>query len=192
MVPETKHIPEPCDRFGRNLRDGIFIGQPRRCVLRLEQSLQFDVIEPDEIERVILFMENRQFDAKHFFVPGGTRDCELIISNHESAPLSWRKMTKDDYGDVFHGELLGGKRACPAMISSSAPTRIGFVNPNSRIEAAMLATCSRLCVRGVFARGISRSIGHSSIWMSMFIVAFAGQTLPRPVPLFSCFVRRIS
>jgi hypothetical protein len=31
----------------------------------------------------------------------------------------------------------------------------------------MLATCSRLCVRGLFARGISRSIGQRSIWMSM-------------------------
>ena len=42
------------------------------------------------------------------------------------------------------------RRAWPAMISSSAPTRIGFVHPHSRIEAAMLATCARLCVRGLF------------------------------------------
>jgi hypothetical protein len=32
--------------------------------------------------------------------------------------------------------------------------------------AAMLAICSRLWVRGLFARGIKRSIGQRSIWMS--------------------------
>jgi hypothetical protein len=59
-----------------------------------------------------------------------------------------------------------GRRACPAMISSS-PTKIGFVQPHSRIDAAMWATCSRLCVRGLLARGIRRSIGQRSIWMSI-------------------------
>ena len=35
--------------------------------------------------------------------------------------------------------------------------------PNPTIEPAILATCSRLCVRGLLARGISRSIGQRSI-----------------------------
>ena|ERR1700733_6342510 len=34
---------------------------------------------------------------------------------------------------------------------------IGLVQPNSRIDAAMLATCSRLFVRGLVILGISRS-----------------------------------
>src|SRR5580658_2510490 len=34
---------------------------------------------------------------------------------------------------------------------------IGLVQPNSRIDAAMLATCSRLCVRGLAILGISWS-----------------------------------
>ena len=40
-------------------------------------------------------------------------------------------------------------RAWPAMMSSSAPTKIGLVHPHSRIDAAILATCSRLWVRGL-------------------------------------------
>jgi hypothetical protein len=60
------------------------------------------------------------------------------------------------------------------MMSSSAPARIGFVHPHSRIEAAIRATCSRLCVRGLFARGIKRSIGQRSIWMSILIGVLAG------------------
>jgi len=36
------------------------------------------------------------------------------------------------------------------------------------MEAAMWATWSRLCVRGLLARGMSRSMAQSSIWMSMF------------------------
>jgi hypothetical protein len=52
------------------------------------------------------------------------------------------------------------------MMSSSAPTRIGLVQPHSFIDAAIRATCSRLCVRGLLDRGIRRSIGQRSIWMS--------------------------
>ena len=33
----------------------------------------------------------------------------------------------------------------------------------------ILATCSRVCVRGFVARGISLLIGHRSIWMSMLV-----------------------
>jgi len=43
------------------------------------------------------------------------------------------------------------------MISLSVPTRIGFVQPHSLIEAAIPAICSLLCVRGFVARGIRRS-----------------------------------
>ena len=52
---------------------GVFIGQTGRGILRLEQALEFDVIEADQIEIVILLVEYRQFDAKHFFVPSGAR-----------------------------------------------------------------------------------------------------------------------
>jgi hypothetical protein len=46
------------------------------------------------------------------------------------------------------------------------PTSTGFVQPNSWIEAAMAAICAGLWVRGLLARGIKRSIGQRSIWMS--------------------------
>jgi hypothetical protein len=68
-------------------------------------------------------------------------------------------------GYSFFGLSLraASRRAWPAMMSLSAPTRIGFVQPHSRMDAAILAICSRLCVRGLVARGISRSIGQRSI-----------------------------
>ena len=34
-------------------------------------------VEPNEIEVVVLLVENRQFDAKHFFVPAGALDAPV-------------------------------------------------------------------------------------------------------------------
>ena len=52
------------------------------------------------------------------------------------------------------------RRAWPAMMIPSAPARIGFVQPNSAMDAAIWATCSSLCVRAFRAKGISFSTGH--------------------------------
>jgi len=57
-------------------------------------------------------------------------------------------------------------RAWPAMITPSAPTRIGFVHPNSTMLAATCATCSSEWVREFLAYGMSLSIGHSSTMRS--------------------------
>jgi hypothetical protein len=40
---------------------------------------------------------------------------------------------------------------CPAMIPLSPSTRIGLVKPNSRMDAAISATCSSLWVRAFLA-----------------------------------------
>ena len=47
--------------------------------------------------------------------------------------------------------LAAANRAWPAMITPSAPTRIGFVHPNSTMLAATCATCSSECVRALRA-----------------------------------------
>jgi hypothetical protein len=73
------------------------------------------------------------------------------------------------------------------VISPSAPTSMGLVHPHSRIDAAMLAIRARLCVRGLFALGINRSIGQSSILMSIF-----GGTPLLEGPRSMCFAIDIS
>ena len=40
---------------------------------------------------------------------------------------------------------------CPAITPSSPSTRIGLVQPNARIEAAISATCASECVRAFLA-----------------------------------------
>jgi len=112
MIPEDEQIAQLRDRLGLHIRNGVFVRQSRRGVLRLEQPLELDVIEPDEIEIVILFVENRQPYAKHFFVPSCAGDRELIIRDDQCAPLGWREVTQDDYRDFSHGELLGGQQTC--------------------------------------------------------------------------------
>ena len=53
------------------------------------------------------------------------------------------------------------RRAWPAMMMPSAPTRIGFVQPNSAMLAATCATCSSVWVRALRAYGMSLSIGQN-------------------------------
>jgi hypothetical protein len=86
-----------CDGLWLYARNGVFVGEATGCILRLEQPLEFDVIEADQIETVILFVQNRQLDAKHFFVPRGPRECELIVRDYQGAPLCGRQMAEDDY-----------------------------------------------------------------------------------------------
>lgn len=49
------------------------------------------------------------------------------------------------------------------MIPAFESTRIGLTKPNSRMDAAIWATCSDECVRAFLAYGTSRSVGHNSI-----------------------------
>jgi len=68
-----------------------------------------EVIEPNQAEIVVLLVQNRQLNAKHFFVPGRACNGHLVVGDYESASLRWRKVTQDDYRDFSHGELLGGQ-----------------------------------------------------------------------------------
>jgi hypothetical protein len=48
---------------------------------------------------------------------------------------------------VIFNLRAAARRAWPAMMTPSPPARIGFVHPNSMMDAATCATCSSLCVR---------------------------------------------
>jgi hypothetical protein len=94
-----------------HIRDGIRIRQARRIVLRLEQPLEFHVVEPNEIEVLILFVENRQFDAEHYFVPRSARNGPVGCPRSRGRAAGLAKMAQDDHRDLFHSQLLGGQQA---------------------------------------------------------------------------------
>ena len=70
VVSKDEQIPWSRDGRPLHVRDGIRIRQARRVVLRLEQPLEFHVVEPNQVQVVILLVQNRQLDAQHFLVPG--------------------------------------------------------------------------------------------------------------------------
>ncbi len=51
--------------------------------------LKFDVVKAYEVEGVILFVQDCQFDSKHFPVPASAKDGQLIVCDYQSAPLGW-------------------------------------------------------------------------------------------------------
>src|SRR5260370_36598677 len=53
------------------------------------------------------------------------------------------------------------------MTTSEEPTRIGFTNPNSTMDAAICATCSGECVLAFLAKGTSRSVGQISMCIAI-------------------------
>ena len=108
-----------------------------------EQVLEFLVGEADQVEIEAVLLERLQFDAQHLLVPSGV-ERQPVVGEHQRAPLRFgvrwsRTMTGTSVIPSFRA---AAKRAWPAMITPSAPTRIGFVHPNSMMLAATCATCS--------------------------------------------------
>ena len=112
MLSEDKHIASSSNRVWLDIWNGVLIGEARRSVLRLEQSLEFHIVETDQRQVVILFVENRQFDAEHFLVPAGTSNRQLVIGDHEGALLRRRQMLQDDDWNFFHPECACGAQPC--------------------------------------------------------------------------------
>jgi hypothetical protein len=169
MTAEDEQIAGPRDRIRLHLGNRVFIDETRRGILRFEQSLEFHVLEAEQIEVVAFFVQGGQFEAKRFFIPPGTCNRHLV-----SAITRARRCDSDRCRSTMTGissipSLRAARTlACPARMPSSPSTKTGFVQPNSLIEAAIWATCSRLWVRGLLARGISFPIGQRSISMAMF------------------------
>jgi hypothetical protein len=73
--------------------------------------LKLNILEADQVEVVVLFVEYRQFDAQHFFIPPRAGDGKLVVSDYERAALGRRKVAEQDYGDLFHPELLRSQQS---------------------------------------------------------------------------------
>jgi hypothetical protein len=54
-------------------------------------------------------VKNRQFHAKKFLVPPSV-ESQLIVSNHECAPLRFGQMPEHDHRHFFHARFPRGEK----------------------------------------------------------------------------------
>jgi hypothetical protein len=77
-------------------------------------------------------------------------------------------VAKSDHRHFFHGKLLCGQQSCVPRQDAIVPVDQNWVGPaellDRRCDAGHLLTA--VSARGLFARGIRRSIGQRSIWIS--------------------------
>jgi hypothetical protein len=103
---------------------------------------------------------------------GGLPNPELATTTREAncqAQPRRRQVPQQDDRHFLHPEFLGRQQTSVPGDDIVFGADQDWVCPAEfLIDAAMLATCSRLWVRGLLARGIRRSIGQRSIWMSIF------------------------
>jgi hypothetical protein len=156
VASENEQVAQSCDGLRLHFGNGVLVDQAGSSFLRLEQPLEFDVVEPDQIEVVILFVENRQFDAQHFFVPGCTLESQLVIRDDERSALGRRKVAEHDDRHFFHPEFLGRQQTRMARDDVVVRSHEDWVCPPPLAHG-------RRDAGDLFARGIRRSIGQRSI-----------------------------
>jgi len=75
---------------------------------------------------------------EQILVPTGI-ESQLVVREHQRLSLGWRQMAEHNYRYFVHAELLGREQpSVPGDDSILAvDVKIGLVQPNSRIEAAI-------------------------------------------------------
>jgi hypothetical protein len=58
---------------------------------------------------VIIFLRQRQFEAKRVLVPPGSGYRELIVGDDQRVPLDWREVSHANDGNFSHPEFLCGE-----------------------------------------------------------------------------------
>ncbi|MCU1330416.1 MAG: hypothetical protein JWN34_5786 [Bryobacterales bacterium] len=104
-----------------------------------------------QVTCVLLFV-NRAVRLK----PPAGKDRQLVVSDDQSSTLSRREMSQDDDRHFLKPELPRCKESAVPRDDVVVRTYEHWIGPAPLANAAMLATCSRICMRGFFARGISR------------------------------------
>src|SRR2546423_9755789 len=101
------------------------------------------------------FAQLANFEREHLEIPAGV-ERQLVVGEHIGAALRRREVRQDDARHLVEAEQMrGAHRPAPAIMPSSSSISTGLVKPNSRIEAAICATCWSLCLRALLAYGIS-------------------------------------
>ncbi len=139
MLSHEPDISGQRSRLLRNIGYGIFIRESGRGLLRLEQSLEFDVVEPDETQIVIGISQRLEFSPQGRFVPAGV-ESELVVRYHERALLRFGEMTQDYHGYHLHPEFLRGQ-------DSRVPGQdfISLIHKNGICPAELPDRCRDLC-----------------------------------------------
>ena len=142
---------------------------------------QFHRIESDQVQIGVQFLQIGQFQAQELFVPAGVQG-ELVVGDDVGPLLRFGQVGDRCRGPSSVRAAAPPGRPWPAMMPSAPSSRIGFVNPNSLMLAAICAICSSECVRGFLAYGTSSPIG---LYLTLFTVlvplAALGGDLRNPV-----------
>ena len=110
---------------------------------------EFFIIKAYDADVKILLLQSRQLGPEKIVVPTCVQ-CELIVREDVSALLCVGEVVEDDDGHFGSScnFRAASRRPCPAMMPALVSTRIGLLNPNSAMLAAICATCASECVLG--------------------------------------------
>ena len=165
VVAQDPEVARLADRLLRRLRNLVLGLVARRLAVGdRQQPLQLRGIEADQVEVEALVPAARPAPppaARRPSPPAGRAGCRRS-GRPASAPRS-RCSNRITGTSASPSLRAASSRPWPARMPAFSSTRIGLVQPNSTIEAAIWSTCASLCVRGLRSYGRRRSIGHSSI-----------------------------
>lgn len=107
--------------------------------------------------------------ASMLHLPSSVSLLSAMRYNRFCASLKWLKIMTGT--SAIFKACAAASRPWPAMISKFSSTRIGFINPNSRMESAIFRSCRRLCCFGLLAYPCNWDMG---VWVivSSFIVFY--------------------
>jgi len=115
---------------------------------------QFHRVEADQFEVGSLLFQVGQFQPQEVFVPAGVQS-DLVVGDYVTAFLLFSEVAEIDAGTFpSPSSFAAASRPWPAITPFAPSRRIGFVNPNSLMLAAIWAICSSECVRGSFCTGL--------------------------------------
>jgi hypothetical protein len=106
----------------------IFICEPLDGVLCRKRSRKLVIFEADEADIEIFLLQSRELNSEQVLVPARIQ-CKLVVSDDVSAFLSLTQ--------VSPSLRAARSRPCPAMMPAFVSTRMGLLNPNSAMLAAI-------------------------------------------------------
>ena len=105
-LPQEPNFGRAGNQSFRNIGNIVLVSQPRCCFFGRQKPGQFLVVEPDQAQIELCFLEGLQLDAKAFFVPTSVK-CELVVSDNQGTALGFCEMAEHDHRNFLHAELAG-------------------------------------------------------------------------------------
>jgi len=76
-----------------------------------QKIIQFVCVKANQIQVEVFFLKSSQLDAKHFLIPTGADDRQLVIGYRQSATLRLTQAIQFDDWNVCQAQLSGSKEA---------------------------------------------------------------------------------